>query len=56
MACVFLSHLWVPLALMAPFAFLTFLLPLLWFTTFFLFVDLQLTILILLSLTLLVLL
>ena len=56
MARVFLSHLWVLLVLMAPFAFLTSLLPLLWFTTFFLFVGLQLTIPARLSLILLVLL
>ena len=56
MGLAFLSPLWVLPALMAPFAFLTSLLPLLWFTTFFLFVGLQLTILVLLSLTLLVLL
>jgi len=53
---VFLSHLWVPPVLMALFVFLTFLLHLLWSTTFFLFVNLQLTIPVPLSLTLLVLL
>jgi len=41
---------------MVPFVFLTFLLLLLWFTTFFQFVILQLKILVLWSLTLLVLL
>ena len=52
---VFLSHLWVPLAPMALFIFLMFLLHLLWFTTFFQFIVLQLTIPVLWSLTLLVL-
>jgi len=51
-----LPVLWVPPAPMVPFIFLTFLLLLLWFTTFFQFVFLQLTILVLWSLTLLVLL
>jgi hypothetical protein len=56
MVHVFLSRPWVPLTLMALFVFLMFLLHPLWFTTFFLFVDLQLTIPVLLNLTPLVLL
>ena len=56
MARVFLSHLWVPPALLALFAFPMFLSLLLWFTIFFLFVGLLLIILVLSSLTLLVLL
>ena len=56
MARVFLSRPWVPPALMALFVFPTFLLHLLWFTTFFLFASLLLTTPALLSLTLLVLL
>jgi hypothetical protein len=56
MVHVFLPNLWVPVALMVLFVFLMFSLHLLWLTTFFLFVDLQLTIPVLLNLTLLVLL
>jgi hypothetical protein len=56
MVHVFLSRPWVPLALMVLFIFLMFLLHLLWFTTLFVFVDPQLTIPVLLNLTLLVLL
>jgi hypothetical protein len=56
MVHVFLSRLRVPPVLMAPFVFLMFLLLLLWFTTFSLFVILQLTIHFLWNLTLLVLL
>jgi hypothetical protein len=56
MARVFLSHLWVPPALPALFAFPMFLSLLLWSTIFFLFAVLLLIILVLLSLTLLVLL
>jgi hypothetical protein len=52
MGLVFLSRPWVPPALMALFVFLMFLWHLLWFITFFLFVDLLLTIPVLWSLTL----
>jgi hypothetical protein len=54
MGLAFLSRLWVPPVLMAPFVFLMFLWHLLWFTTFFLFIGLLLTIPVPWSLTLLV--
>jgi hypothetical protein len=56
MVRVFLSLPWAPLTLTDPFASPMFLWPPLWFTTSFLFVVLQLTILVLSNLTLLVLL